>query len=437
MVGMRGFEPPASASRTLRSSQTEPHPAGKAQYTLPTIKATPFKLSKQGTWRKLSADIKNYGAFGHSFILQLACIFEQGFAMISVLVVDDSAFMRKLLTTALAKDPDIRVLDAAKDGDDALEKIASLNPDVVTLDVEMPHRDGLSTLEEIMKISPRPVIMISSLTREGAEITLKCLDVGALDFIPKNSAQPEAVITDLLPRIKAVARKRALLSLRRTLHSAETRPARSPAHSSPPASQPKPSSPPAGPRDIVAIGVSTGGPPAVQKVLTALPKDFPASILIAQHMPAAFTGPFAKRLDTQCAISVKEAEQGDKIQPGYAYIAPGGRHMLLERHGATPELTISAEPANELYKPSASILMNSVAQINPRRTVGVILTGMGSDGCAGIKTLKESGGYILAQSEASCVVYGMPKAVVDAGLADQIIDIGDMATAIVAAVQGK
>jgi two-component system chemotaxis response regulator CheB len=362
--------------------------------------------------------------------------------VISVLVVDDSAFMRNLLTSALAQDPEIRVVDSAKDGDDALEKIARLNPDVVTLDVDMPHRGGLSVLEEIMKTAPRPVLMISSLTTEGAEITLKCLDAGALDFIPKHSMHPEAVTADLLPKIKAVAKKRTLLSLRH-MQAARTAP---PASSAPGveraaagAGSYKAASPLAGfgPGDLVAIGVSTGGPPAVQKVLSGLPKNFPASILIAQHMPAAFTGPFAKRLDSLCAIAVKEAEHGEKIQPGCAYVAPGGRHMLLERRGATPELAISSEPESELYKPSATILMNSVARINPRKTLGVILTGMGSDGCAGVKTLKENGGYILAQSEASCVVYGMPKAVVDAGLADQIIDLEAMAEAIIAAVHGK
>ena len=347
--------------------------------------------------------------------------------------------MRKFLTDALAQYPDIRILDAAKDGDEALKKIALLNPDVVTLDVEMPHRDGLATLEEIMRTSPRPVIMVSSLTKEGAEVTLKCLDIGALDFVSKNVSQPETLIAELLPKIKAVARKRALLALRRHLRDTRTMPshpstlgqtnATTSVHKSLP--------PSGGPRDIVAIGVSTGGPPAVQKVLSALPGNFPASIIIAQHMPAAFTGPFAKRLDAQCAITVKEAEQGEKIQHGCAYIAPGGRHILLERRGATPELTITGDPVSELYKPSATVLMNSVAQINPRKTVGVILTGMGSDGCIGIKTLKDSGGYILAQNEASCVVYGMPKAVVDAGLADQIIDIEDMAAAIIAAVHGK
>jgi two-component system chemotaxis response regulator CheB len=302
----------------------------------------------------------------------------------------------------------------------------------------------LSTLQEIMKTTPRPVIMFSSLTKEGAEITLKCLDVGALDFIPKNSAHPEAVISELIPKIKAVARKRALLSLRRNLRDAKTTPSPSAALGHAPATASashaiphKPAPSLGGPRDLVAIGVSTGGPPAVQKVLSALPPNFPAAILIAQHMPASFTGPFAQRLDSLCAISVKEADHGERIQPGWVYIAPGGKHMLLERHGATPELTSTPEPTSELYKPSATMLMSSVAKINPRRTLGVILPGMGSDGCIGITALKENGGYILAQSEASCVVYGMPKAVVDAGLADQIIDIEDMAAAITASVYGK
>ena len=369
--------------------------------------------------------------------------------------------MRKLLTSALAADPDIRALPAARDGDDALEKIARLDPDVVTLDVEMPHRGGLSVLEQIMKTTPRPVIMVSSLTVEGAEITLKCLDAGALDFIPKQSMNPEGVTAELLPKIKAVARKRSLLAQRHRLHLAaqakaaqsQASPRVSPqappvsAQVSTPVAPPAPSAAPpvsshkavlsGGPRDLVAIGVSTGGPPAVQKVLTGLPKNFPAAILIAQHMPAAFTGPFAKRLDALCAISVKEAEHGERPQIGCAYVSPGGIHMMLERKSAVPELTITSHPESELYKPSATVLMNSVAKLNPRKTVGVILTGMGSDGCIGVKALKENGGYILAQNEASCVVYGMPKAIVDAGLADQIVDIEQMSEAILAAVQGK
>jgi len=187
-------------------------------------------------------------------------------------------------------------------------------------------------------------------------------------------------------------------------------------------------------RDCVAIGVSTGGPLAVQRVLSALPKDFPAYILIAQHMPGTFTGPFAKRLDGVCQISVKEAEDGERPKPGWAYVAPGGRHMSLEGHNASFHLSISSEPASALYKPSATVLMESVGRALGSRSAGVIMTGMGSDGCDGMKVLKQKGGHVIAQNEASCVVYGMPKAVVDAGLADEIVELDKLAGTIAAAV---
>jgi two-component system chemotaxis response regulator CheB len=224
----------------------------------------------------------------------------------TVLVVDDSVFMRNLLSSALSGDPEITVVGTARDGEDALEQIKRLNPDVVTLDVEMPRRNGLAALQEIMRVSPRPVIMVSSMTVEGAEITLKCLDAGALDFIPKNTSNAEIFVAELLPKIKAVARKRAIMALRRANPCAAHPPATA-------ATAPRHVVAPGGTRDIVAIGVSTGGPPAVQKVLAGLPGDLPAAVLIAQHMPAAFTGPFAKRLDAQCALSVKEAEHGEKF----------------------------------------------------------------------------------------------------------------------------
>jgi len=180
----------------------------------------------------------------------------------------------------------------------------------------------------------------------------------------------------------------------------------------------------------VVIGVSTGGPPAVQKVLSALPADFPSSIVIAQHMPQAFTGPFAKRLDGLCKISVKEAETGDRLKAGCAFIAPGGRHLVLKQKVSRVELEITTEPASALYKPSANVLIGSAAEAVGRRALGVILTGMGNDGMEGIRALKEKGGRALAQSDATCVVYGMPKAIVDAGLSDEIVDIDDMAQAI-------
>lgn len=352
--------------------------------------------------------------------------------MIKVLIVDDSAFMRKALSTVLSVDTGIEIVGTARDGEEALQKVRSLDPDVVTLDIEMPRLNGLETLQEIMKTMPRPVLMVSSLTEEGAEATLKAMELGALDFLPKSlSAQHSFFAAELVKKIKVLARKKALMQLRfGRMNSASTRRA-----SAPPSACPPPV-PCRGMRDIVSIGVSTGGPPAVQKVLSSLPANFPACILIAQHMPAAFTGPFAKRLDNVCQIHVTEAQDGDKIKPGHAYVAPGGKHMQVVMRGPLPEISITTEPTSALYKPSANVLMESVGRNMGRKSLGVILTGMGNDGMEGMKVLKEKGGYILAQNENSCVVYGMPKAVVDAGLADQVIDIEQMAEAIITAVRG-
>lgn len=349
--------------------------------------------------------------------------------MINVLVVDDSAFMRSALSSLISQDPDIKIVGSARDGEDALQKISALNPDVVTMDIEMPRMDGLATLQEIMKTAPRPVIMVSSLTEEGAEATLKALDYGALDFIPKSiSNNHDVFASELTKKIRAVARKRALLQLRFSRQSATVHARRQVPSAS--------FAPCRGARDVVAVGVSTGGPPAVQKMLSALPANFPACILIAQHMPAAFTGPFAKRLDNVSKITVSEAQNGDKLKPGHAYVAPGGKHMMLHMRGAIPEVAITTEPASALYKPSATVLMESVGKTIGRKALGVMLTGMGSDGLEGMKVLKERGGYVLAQNEQSCVVYGMPKAVVDAGLADQVLDIDHMADALITAVKG-
>lgn len=352
--------------------------------------------------------------------------------MVKVLIVDDSAFMRKALTTVLSVDSGIEIVGTARDGEEALQKVRSLDPDVVTLDIEMPRLNGLETLQEIMKTMPRPVLMVSSLTEEGAQATLKAMELGALDFLPKSlSAKHDFFAGELVKKIKAIARKKALMQLRfGRLNSVAARRTFAP---------PVPCPPPVpcrGARDIVAIGVSTGGPPAVQKVLSALPANFPACILIAQHMPAAFTGPFAKRLDNVCNITVTEAQDGDKIKAGHAYVAPGGKHMQVIMRGPLPEISITTEPVSALYKPSANVLMESVGRCMGRKSLGVILTGMGSDGMEGMKVLREKGGYVLAQNETSCVVYGMPKAVVDAGLADQILDIDQMADAIITAVRG-
>ena len=357
--------------------------------------------------------------------------------MIKVVVVDDSAFMRKAISTMLAKDPEIDVVATARDGEEGLELIRKHNPDVVTMDIEMPRMDGLTALRHIMMEMPRPVLMVSSLTSEGAEATLKALDLGAVDFIPKQLSKVSLDIVkieaSLISKVKIVASRRMMHSrprpaaLRAPVGAA---PSAAPAASAPAA--PRPAVTPSGSpkRDVVVIGVSTGGPPAVQKVLSALPANFPASIVIAQHMPQAFTGPFAKRLDGLCKISVKEAEPGDRLKTGCAFIAPGGRHLLLKQQISRVELQISTEPASALYKPSANVLISSAAEAVGRRALGVILTGMGSDGMEGIRALKQKGGRALAQSDATCVVYGMPKAIVDAGLSDEIVDIDEMAQAI-------
>jgi len=349
--------------------------------------------------------------------------------LIRVVVVDDSAFMRKAISTMLEKDPEIKVVGTANNGSVGLERIRELDPDVVTLDIEMPVMDGLSALRRIMMEMPRPVIMVSSLTTQGAEATLKAMELGAVDFISKELSRVSLNIikieADLQKKVKAVAKRK--LRHRLAPRIAPRQPelaanARTIATGGRLV------------RDVVAIGVSTGGPPAVQKVLSVLPQDFPAAVLIAQHMPPAFTGPFAKRLDSVCDVSVKEAEDGERLKPGTVYIAPGGKHLKLVHHGARIDVVVSPEPAEALYKPSANELLASVAQTVGKRGLGVILTGMGSDGLEGMRALKARGGKALAQSDATCVVYGMPKAIVDAGLADEIVGIDEMGSAIISSL---
>uniref|UniRef100_I2PZE8 Protein-glutamate methylesterase/protein-glutamine glutaminase n=1 Tax=Desulfovibrio sp. U5L TaxID=596152 RepID=I2PZE8_9BACT len=353
--------------------------------------------------------------------------------MIKVVVVDDSAFMRKALGTMLAKDPEIEVVATARDGEEGLEMIRRHQPDVVTMDIEMPRMDGLTALRHVMMEMPRPVLMVSSLTSEGAEATLKAMELGAVDFIPKQLSKVSLDIVkiedELRAKVKTIARRR-MSHLGRSPLSARARPAAASAAAVERAA--RPATRPAGAqcRDLVAIGVSTGGPPAVQKLLSALPADFPAGILIAQHMPAAFTGPFAKRLDGVCRIAVKEAEDGERLQHGVAYVAPGGKHLRIDQKVSRIDVRVVEEPREALYKPSASVLFESVAMGVGRRGLGVVLTGMGSDGLDGMRVLKAKGGRALAQSDSTCVVYGMPKAIVDAGLADEIVDIDDMGETI-------
>lgn len=354
--------------------------------------------------------------------------------MISVLVVDDSTFMRNTITALLEQDSDIKIVGTARNGQEALQKAEELDPDVMTLDVDLPKLDGLGVLQQLMKKTPLPVLMVSSLTQSGAESTLKALEYGALDFIPKNmSTDRDTFAAELQKKVRAIARRKTIIKLKyRRINQIQV-----------PVPRPQPSQPAdyaqtpcTGPRDLVVIGVSTGGPPVVQKILSALPEDLPACILIAQHMPAAFTNPFAKRLDSVCKIGVTEAKDGDKFKTGHAYVCPGGKHIGIRMRGPLPEIFVAEEPRDALYKPSANVLFETAGKAMARRTLGLILTGMGSDGCEGSKVLREKGGCLIAQNEASCVVYGMPKAVVDNKLANLILDVDDIANAIITTVRG-
>lgn len=357
--------------------------------------------------------------------------------MIRVLVVDDSTFMRHSLVETLEKEHDIKVVDTAKNGVEALEKAAAHDVDVITLDVEMPKLNGLDTLKRLMKENPLPVIMVSSLTESGADSTLKAMEYGAQDFIPKTmSHDKDAFGQELRRKVRAIARRKSIIKLKYHHRAPDAKTEQKAAE---PKVKPvkKAGIAGRGPRDLVVIGVSTGGPPVVQKILAALPGDLPACVLIAQHMPASFTGPFAKRLDGVSKFTVTEAVDGDKLKNGHAYVCPGGKHIGLRLRGPLPEVAITDEPKDALYKPTVNVLMETAGKIMGRRTLGVMLTGMGADGVDGAKVLRDNGGALIAQSEASCVVYGMPKAVVDANLANLILDADDIAQAIVATVRGN
>lgn len=391
--------------------------------------------------------------------------------MVRVLIVDDSSFMRRSLETLMDKSPDIEIVGTAANGQEALEMCRDLDPDVVTLDIEMPVMDGLTALKKIMAENPLPVIMISSLTSEGADVTLEALEVGALDYITKPSSMSlpdvEGFAEGLIRRVKALALRKPFLRLRHRSKKEEkpecisdpgkdaVRKGRDAARteeevakrverrrielqnrcpeipSLEPAKTAKSPTPiRRGLYDLVVVGVSTGGPPAVQKILAELPENFPAPIVIAQHMPGSFTGPFAARLDSLLALKVKEAEGEEALKPGWVYVCPGGKHLRIQKKAALTGL-VTLDPQEALYKPSVDVLMETAGEVMGAKVLGIMLTGMGSDGLKGAEVLKDRGGRLLAQSERSCVVYGMPKAVVDAGLADDILDIDDIGPAIV------
>lgn len=337
---------------------------------------------------------------------------------IRAVVIDDSAFMRKSISLMLESDEEIDVVGTARDGLEGYNLVKSLRPDIVTLDIEMPRMDGLTALKKIMEDCPTSVLMISSITTEGAEATLKALELGAVDFIPKELSYVSVNIIkikdELLKKVKAIVHQHAMQSRLKKLQ--DKRPAEHKIFQT--GSIPKMN------YRALAIGVSTGGPMSLQKVIPFLSQQITCPVFIVQHMPPKFTKSLADRLNALSVLDVKEAEDDEIIRNGVVYFAPGGFHMTVKKGSSgLPHISISESPGNTLHRPSVDITIASVAQYYGKGILGLIMTGMGKDGFEALKELKNIGGHVIAQDEQSCVVYGMPKAVVDGGLADMIVPL--------------
>ncbi len=342
---------------------------------------------------------------------------------VRVLVVDDSAVMRQLLSSVLAADPEIEVVGTASDPFAARDRIKALNPDVITLDVEMPGMDGVTFLRKIMTLRPMPVVMFSTLTQAGAEVTLEALEIGAVDFVAKPTADVGTAMAklaeDLQIKVKAAARTR--------LHAHRVAPTvRPPERAKLGRSTGK----------IVAIGASTGGVEALKAVLMGLPSDCPP-ILITQHMPPRFTTAFAERLNRECPMTVSEAAHGDPIEAGHVYIAPGSHHLELARHGDRFICSLNDEPPTSGHRPSVDVLFRSVARLAAKRAIGVILTGMGKDGAQGLLELRQAGAVTLGQDENSSLIYGMPRVAFEVGAVMSQFPLLKMADAIIDACNGE
>lgn len=340
-----------------------------------------------------------------------------------VLIVDDSSFMRMAIRGILSKDPSLDVIGTAADGVEGVEKAISLKPDLITMDVEMPRMDGISALKQIMAKAPTKVLMVSTLTNEGAKATFEALDAGAIDYIPKNvtdSSEAQNIFRDeLLKKVREATRSRFM----RAPAVAVSRSAAAPVTAVVKASK-------IHTKKIthVGIGASTGGPVALQEVISRIPMNFPYGIVVAIHMPKAFTGPYADRLNAKCSITVKEAVDGEPVKPGTILIAPGGMHTQVVR-GAGGLVVKTAPTANYpqyVYIPSVDLMIGSMAEATAGSMLGVILTGMGNDGFKGMQQLKQKGGVTIVQDEATSTIYGMPKACVDGGVADEVLPLGQI-----------
>ncbi len=337
---------------------------------------------------------------------------------IRVLVVDDSAFVRKAVGRMLAPAEDIEVVGYAKDGEEGLAMARELRPDVVTLDVRMPRLGGLETLERLMAEQPVPVLLMSTLTQEGAEVTLRGLELGAMEFVDKSSVQPMSMLSlaeELTAKIRALGGAHVRSRPRPPLARAEAGPGRPLA-------------------ECVLIGASTGGPTALQTVVSGLPAAFHAAVVIVQHMPRGFTRSLAERLDARSAIPVREAHHGDAVEPGQVLLAPAGIHTRLVRAAAGIEISLEEEPSEALHRPSVDVVMASAAEVYGASALGVVLTGMGSDGTEGLRAIKERGGRTLAEAEETCVIFGMPKAAIEAGVVERALPLDRIAGYILAAV---
>lgn len=346
---------------------------------------------------------------------------------VRVLIVDDSAFVRRTLTKILERDPRIEVVGTAWDGKEAIDKIGILRPDVVTMDLNMPNMTGMEALDIIMREMPLPVIVVSSMNQGIIEETLEALEHGAIDFILKptelaseklfkiNNELIEKVVTIASLKGKSIQKAlRPISPQKRAIHPQDARPSSSMQV------------------DCVAIGVSTGGPTALYQIIPHLPEDFPAGILIIQHMPPGFTKPLADRMDKNSSITVKEAQMGDEVSPGVALVAPGGNHMFLERHKHHKVIVrIEPEPSHYIHVPSIDLTFSDVAKIYKERSVGVILTGMGKDGVEGLEKIKKNGGISIAEDESTCVVFGMPEVAIQRGIIDKVAPVYDIAELLI------